>query len=113
MLTSATTCGITDVLAGVLASFSDRIVTAFVFGSMASGKETAGSDVDLLVIGDVGFTEVARAVYDAQEVLDREINPKVYSKEEWKQMLKNKDAFIKEILKKPKLFIAGSEDELG
>jgi predicted nucleotidyltransferase len=107
------TSGITDVLADALASFSDRIVAAFVFGSMASGKEAAGSDVDLLVVGDVGFTEVARAVYSAQEVLGREINPKVYSKEEWNQMLKNKDAFIKEILKKPKLFVAGSEDELG
>ena len=107
------TSGITDVLAGALASFSDKIVAAFVFGSMASGKEAAGSDVDLLVIGDVGFTEVARAIYSAQEVLGREINPKVYSKEEWNQMLKNKNAFIKEVLKKPKLFIAGSEDELG
>ena len=107
------TSGITDVLADALASFSNRIVAAFVFGSMASGKEAAGSDVDLLVIGEVGFTEVARAIYSAQEVLGREINPKVYSKEEWNQMLKNKDAFIKEILKKPKLFIAGSEDELG
>ena len=107
------TSGITDVLAGALASFSEKIVAAFVFGSMASGKEAAGSDVDLLVIGDVGFTEVARAIYSAQEVLGREINPKVYSKEEWNQMLKNKDAFIKEVLKKPKLFITGSEDELG
>ena len=107
------TSGITDVLAGALASFSEKIVAAFVFGSMASGQEAAGSDVDLLVIGDVGFTEVVRAVYSAQEVLGREINPKVYSKEEWNQMLKNKDAFIKEVLKKPKLFITGSEDELG
>ena len=107
------TSGVTDVLAGALASFSDKIVAAFVFGSMASGKEAAGSDVDLLIIGDVGFTEVAQAVYSAQEVLGREINPKVYSKKEWNQMLQNKDAFIKEILKKPKLFIAGSEHELG
>lgn len=107
------TSGVTDVLAGALASSSDRIIAAFVFGSMASGKETAGSDVDLLVIGDVGFTEIAKAVYSAQEVLGREINPKVYSKEEWKQMLNEKTAFIKEVLGKPKLFIAGSEDELG
>ena len=76
-------------------------------------RKRQASDVDLLVIGDVGFTEVARAIYSAQEVLGREINPKVYSKEEWNQMLKNKDAFIKEVLKKPKLFITGSEDELG
>ena len=107
------TSGLTDVLAGTLASFSDRIAAAFVFGSMASGKEAAGSDVDLLIIGDVGFSEIAKAVYSAQEVLGREINPKVYSKEEWKQMQKDKDAFITEVLKKPKLFIAGSEHELG
>ena len=68
---------------------------------MASGKETAGSDVDLLIIGDVDFTEIAKAAYSSQEVLGREINPKVYSKEEWNQMLKNKDAFINEVLKKP------------
>ena len=107
------TSGLTDVLAGALASFSDRIAAAFVFGSMASGKEAAGSDVDLLIIGDVGFSEIAKAVYSAQEVLGREINPKVYSKEEWKQMQKDKDAFITEVLKKPKLFITGSEHELG
>ena len=77
------TSGMTDVLAGALASFSDRIVAAFVFGSMASGKETAGSDIDLLIIGDVGFSEIVKAVYSAQEVLGRKINPKVYSKEEW------------------------------
>lgn len=107
------TSGLTDVLADALASFSDKIVAAFVFGSMANGKEAAGSDVDLLVIGDVGFTEVAKAVYSAQEVLGREINPKVYSKKEWNQILKDKNAFITEVLKKPKLFIAGSEYELG
>ena len=107
------TSGLTDVLAGTLASFSDRIAAAFVYGSMASGKEAAGSDVDLLIIGDVGFSEIAKAVYSAQEVLGREINPKVYSKDEWKQMLKDKDGFITEVLKKPKLFIAGSEHELG
>ena len=80
---------------------------------MASGKETAGSDIDLLIIGEVGFSEIVKAVYSAQEVLGREINPKVYSKKEWRKMLKDKDAFITEVLKKPKLFIAGSEDELG
>ena len=107
------TSGLTDVLAGTLALFPDRIVAAFVFGSMASGKETAGSDIDLLIIGDVGFSEIVKAVYSAQEVLGREINPKVYSKKEWRKMLKDKDTFITEILKKPKLFITGSEDELG
>lgn len=107
------TSGVADVLADALEPLSDKITAAFVFGSMASGKETAGSDVDLLVIGAAGFSEVVKAVYSAQEVLGREINPKVYSMDEWKQMLEKKDAFIKELLAKPKLFITGSEDEPG
>ena len=44
----------------------------------------------------MGFTEVARAVYSAQEVLGRKINPKVYSRKEWNQMLKHKDALRKQ-----------------
>ena len=107
------TSGLTDVLASTLASLSDRIAAAFVFGSMASGKETAGSDVDLLIIGDVGFSEIAKAVYSSQEILGREINPKVYSKKEWNKMREKKDAFVKEVLEKPKLFISGSLDDLG
>ncbi len=107
------TSGVVDVLADALAYLSDKVEAAFVFGSMASGKETAGSDVDLLVIGDLSFSEVVDAVYSAQEVLGREINPKVYSVDEWKQMLEKKDAFIKELLAQPKLFVTGSENESG
>jgi len=70
------TSGLTDVLAGALAPFSDRIATAFVFGSTASGKEPAGSDVELLIIGDVGFSEIAKAVYSAKEALGRELIPR-------------------------------------
>ncbi len=107
------TSGVVDVLADALAPIADGIDTAFVFGSMASGKETAGSDVDVLVIGDVTFSEVANALYPAQDLLQREINPKVYSKEEWIQMQKNKDAFVKDVVVKPKLFILGAANDLG
>lgn len=107
------TSGMVDVLADALASLAGRIDTAFIFGSVAGGKETAGSDVDVLVIGDVTFSDVVSVLHPAQEMLHREINPKVYSKEEWKQMCKKKDAFMKEVIAKPKLFIVGSADGLG
>jgi predicted nucleotidyltransferase len=106
------TSGLVDVLADSLAPLADKIEVAFVFGSVASGKETTGSDVDVLVIGDTSFSEVVKALYNAQEILSREINPKVYSMAEWKQMRKKKDAFVKEVVMKPKLFIVGAADEL-
>ena len=44
---------------------------------MARGQERAGSDVDLVVIGDVGFGEAVKLLHASQRVLGREIDPKV------------------------------------
>jgi hypothetical protein len=45
-------------------------------------------------------------------VLAREINPKVFSGEEWRARLKAKDPFIREVLVQPKIFLIGNDDEL-
>jgi len=105
--------GMVDILTEALAPLSKKLQAAFIFGSMASGKATAGSDIDLMVIGDVSFADVVEATFGAQEVLGREINPKVYNKEEWEKMYKENTAFIKELIAKPRLFIVGSDNEPG
>jgi len=107
------TSGIVDVLADALAPLANKIESAFVFGSMASGKATSASDIDLMVIGDVGFADVVKATHNVQSVLGREINPKVYTRKEWKAMLKKQDAFIKEVMAKPKLYVLGEEHGPG
>jgi predicted nucleotidyltransferase len=107
------TSGIVDVLADALLPLAEKISVAFVFGSMASGKETASSDVDVLIVGDASFSEVVSALYSAQDVLQREINPKIFNREEWIQMREQNDAFVKEVLSKPRLIIMGSENEPG
>ncbi|OGT22414.1 MAG: DNA polymerase subunit beta [Gammaproteobacteria bacterium RBG_16_57_12] len=107
------TSGLVDVLADALAPLAEKIESAFVFGSMARGTETAGSDVDIMVIGDVRFSEVVKALHGAQGILRREINPKVYGKAEWRRMNEKKDAFVKEVTAKPKLYIIGSAHEPG
>jgi predicted nucleotidyltransferase len=107
------TFGVTDVIKLALSPLASQIDRAFIFGSVASGKESSGSDIDLMVIGDVGFSAVVSVLYPLQEILGREINPKIYRKEEWTQMLKNKDAFIKEVLAKPRMDVMGAENEPG
>lgn len=107
------TFGVTDVICTALTSLSSEIAWAFVFGSVASGKETSGSDIDLMVIGDVSFSEVVNTLYPTQEILSREINPKIYSKEEWNQMLETNDSFVHEVLTKPRLDVIGDSHELG
>ncbi len=107
------TSGLVEVLANALVSLAENIDVALVFGSMASAKESSASDVDLLVIGDVDFADVAKSIYPSQDILQREINPKVYTLEEWKRLLAKKDGFAKEVMQQPKLFIIGAKDELG
>lgn len=107
------TFGLTGVVGLALSPFAERIDWAFIFGSVASGKEISTSDIDLMIIGDVGFTEVVSDLYSIQETLGREINPKIYSREEWIQMKNSEDAFIKEILAKPRMDVMGDANELG
>ncbi len=107
------TSGVVDVLADALAPLADDIQLAFVFGSMASGKQTAGSDIDILVIGTSGFKAVVKALHPAETSLKREINPKVYSQSEWQQLIETKDRFVKEVMDKPKLLVMGDKHGFG
>lgn len=107
------TSGLVDVLFDCLALFSEKIEVAFIFGSVAKGTENLGSDIDILIIGDIDFAEVVVAFYPAQISLAREINPKVYSREQWVTCLHKQDFFIQEVLNNSKLFIIGAEHDLG
>ncbi|KXJ31379.1 nucleotidyltransferase domain-containing protein [Pseudomonas sp. HUK17] len=107
------TSGLTDILAEALSPIADRISAAFVFGSMASGKASAGSDIDLMILGTVTFREVVTSLYPCQETLGREINPKVYPREEWQRLLAEGGAFITDLLEKPKVFVIGDASYLS
>jgi predicted nucleotidyltransferase len=107
------TSGLAEVLSEGLAPFASHIEAAFVYGSMASDKARAGSDIDLMVIGGVGFADLVQALYPLQEVLGREINPKVYSRPAWKKLVADQSAFVRDVLAKPKLFVVGNEKNLN
>lgn len=107
------TSGLVDVLAEGLWPLAEKINVALVFGSMASGKATAGSDVDLLVLGDAGFADVVKLLHPLQQQLGREINPKVYSMSEWQNLQNDQRAFVADLMSKPKLYVIGDKDDLG
>jgi len=106
------TIGLVDALRLSLAPLAGRIDAAFVFGSMASGTESAGSDIDLMVVGDAGFAEIVDATYAAQATLGREINPKVMSASEWQTKKAERNAFLQDVLNKPRIMLIGDADAL-
>lgn len=105
------TSGLADILLDALGPLVPSLRAAFVFGSMAQGNARAGSDVDLMLIGDVGFREAVEALHPAQARIGREINAQVYSAKEFAAKARSQ-AFLRDVLAKPKLFLIGSDDDL-
>jgi len=106
------TVGIGDVLVESLSSLTDRIYSAFFYGSFATGDEGRSSDIDLFIVGDVSLMEVVKALGQAQEKLGREINPTIYPAPELQEKFKERHHFVRSVLDGPKQFIIGGSDEL-
>ncbi len=104
------TSGLSDVLKSALTD--KRIRVAFVFGSVARGEERAGSDVDLMVIGQLGLRDLSRLLSGIEEKIGREVNPHVLREEEFQKRIRAKEHFVSNVMEAPKLFVIGSQREL-
>jgi predicted nucleotidyltransferase len=107
------TSGLADELVRALVPLADHIRVAFVFGSMADGSQQEGSDIDIIVIGGLDLGTVVDALYPLQKQLGREINPKVFAVSEWNAKVRAGSAFTTDVLRKPKVFLVGNENELA
>lgn len=106
------TSGLVDVIRNAM-SGEKGIKVAFVFGSLARHEEKAISDVDLMVIGDIGLRKLTGLLMDVSGKIGREINPHTFSEKEFVKRKKDKDHFVNQVLESPKIFIIGTENELA
>jgi predicted nucleotidyltransferase len=104
------TAGMVDILRDALDK--EGVTIAFVFGSVASNQEGARSDVDLMVIGDVGLRTLSDWLSGISEHIGREVNPHVMNETEFRRRRRSHDHFITRVLESEKLFIKGSEHDL-
>ena len=108
------TVGLVQPLREALAPLASRIDVAFVFGSAASGADTAGSDLDVLVVSDeVGYAEVYESLQAAEALLGRPINPTVWTRKEWRREVAAKDSFATRIASRPRLVLIGDVDAVA
>ena len=106
------TFGVSDVLRDALSELAHRIIVAFIFGSLIRGDEGIGSDVDVMVVGDVTFAAVASALGPTQETLNREVNPTVYAQAEFREKLATGHHFLTSVFDEEKIFLIGDANEL-
>jgi predicted nucleotidyltransferase len=107
------TAGAVEVLRSALAPLVDRIRFAFIYGSVARGDERRASDLDLLVVGDVSLGEVVKSLGRAQERLGREVNPTVFSEDEFRSRITAGRHFLKKVMAGAKVFVVGDERDAG
>jgi uncharacterized protein len=104
------TAGVADRVREALAPWRERISVAVVFGSVARGEERADSDLDLLVIGDVGPLDLAPAVAEIERAVGRRVDLLVYGPEEWPGL--REGSVMRAIRGGAKIAVMGSADAL-
>jgi predicted nucleotidyltransferase len=108
----AKTAGLVDVIREALAPLASRIEVAFVYGSVARAQELSTSDIDLMIVGEVGLKDLALPLRGARARLAREINVSVHSREEFARKARAQHHFVSAVLDKPKLFVIGTKHDV-
>jgi DNA-binding transcriptional ArsR family regulator len=109
----AKTVGIVDVLKEILDPLRERIAVAFVYGSVAVSSERSGSDVDLMVIGNIPLSDIAPALRNGEQRLARAVNPTVYTPDEFRRRLARENHFLTRVLRGDPLFVIGDQNDMA
>ena len=110
----AKTVGLVEPVRRALSPLAAGIRAAFIYGSIAKGRATAGIDIDLLlVVDDTTYPEVFAALQAAETELGRSISPNVFAVSDWRTRREQEDTFAARISAQPRLFVIGAEDDVS
>jgi len=108
------TVGLLGPFQAALAPWRDQIAAAWVYGSVAQGRDKASSDIDVMVVSDsLTHQEAFEALQPAERTLGRTVNPVLMTREQWQTKRARPDSFAQRVAAGPRLFIIGSDDELA
>jgi len=107
------TFALAEPLREALLPVAPNILAAFVYGSVAKRADSAGSDIDLMVISDsLRYPDVFAALEHVRALLGRPLNVTLLSPAEVESRLRDKDSFLTRVLDQPKIWIVGSADDV-
>src|SRR3989338_9215661 len=90
-----------------------KLEYAFIFGSIAAGKEYGDSDIDLLLIGEVDQDFLIEKISKLQSELSRGINYQIYTKDEIVKKLAEKNEFFLNIFSEPTINLKGEHHDFS
>lgn len=65
-----------------------------------------------MIIGNPNTSNLNEKIAELENKLKREINPSIYSLQEYKSKQRLKSGFILDLLKNPKIMLIGEENDL-
>jgi predicted nucleotidyltransferase len=83
---------------------------ALVFGSVARGEATAGSDVDVLVLGTASELKVNAALKPAGRTLGRTVSATACTIEAFKNQIREQESFAQGVIQSPRISLLGNFD---
>lgn len=104
------TAGLGDLLKNSFAELQG-IKYMLVYGSIASGQESASSDIDLLIVGEANEEKILTIAGNVEKQVGREVNYILWSPSEFMQRVKSKHHLLVDIAEKPVMILRGDEDE--
>jgi predicted nucleotidyltransferase len=104
------TAGLGDLLKNALSELSG-VRYALVYGSFASGEESASSDIDVLIVGSAKEEKILNAIGSTEKTVGREINYILWNEEEFMKRVRSRHHLLTEIASKPLMMLIGEEDE--
>jgi len=82
-----------------------------VFGSFASGLDEMGSDIDVLIVGEVNWERLAQIGEAVSDHIRRDVNFVVWSEDELRRPKAGQRRLLDNILAHPRILVKGSEHE--
>jgi len=98
------TFGVRGILQGALVTLMPHLKQAFIYGSVAKGEDHAGSDVDVMLVGeDLSYSEIMQLLEPAETQLQRALNPTIYSPVEFSERLAQGQNFLTSVMAQPRI----------
>ncbi len=107
------TLGIEALLREALKPLLPELRVALIYGSIAKGTDRAQSDIDVMLIGSkLSLGTVLEHLAPVEAILERKINPSLYTLAEFAHRRAEPDSFVNRVLAQPTIALIGDIDEL-
>ena len=86
----------------------ETIDCMFIYGSFATGKAGAKSDIDLFIVADLDENQLIPLIHESERAINREINYTLMQRDEMRKRKRTGDPFVKNVMQEPRIMIIGT-----